>query len=269
MKRINYNNKVAVVTGASSGIGKSIAYRLIKKYGCTVYAIARNEEKLQKCKSDLGDLSEKYIVFPMDVSKKDSWESFADSLKSENTSIDLLINCAGVLPEFKEFEDTNFKEFEKTISINFMSQVYGVYSILPLILEGGAIVNISSSSALCPFALVSAYTASKSAAMHFTTSIAQELKNISVSAVMPGFVKTDIMRQQNVSEKEAKLIKMVSSDCEKTVSKILRRVRRRNRRIVVGADAHLMSFLYRFFPRIAPRLISWFLKKTGLELFNK
>ena len=269
MKRLDYKGKVAIVTGASSGIGKSIAYRLIKKYGCTVYAIARNEEKLEKCKSDLGELSDKYIVFPMDVSKKDSWQSLADSLKSENVDVDILINCAGVLPEFKEFKNVAIEDFEKTININFMSQVYGTYSILPLILKGGAIVNVSSSSALCPFSLVSAYTASKSASMHFTTAIAQELKSISVSAVMPGFVKTDIMRDQDINEREAKLIKKVSSDCEKTVSKILRRVRRRRRRIVVGADAHLMSFLYRFFPRLAPRLISWFLKKSGLELFNK
>ncbi len=269
MKRLDYNNKIAIVTGASSGIGKSIAYRLIKNYGCTVYAIARNEEKLQKCKGELGALGEKYIVFPMDVSKKDGWESFASTLKANDNSCDILINCAGILPEFRELKDTSAESFERTIDINFMSQVYAVYSILPLILDGGAIVNISSSSALCPFALVSAYTASKSASMHFSASIAQEIKGISVSAVMPGFVKTDIMREQKVNEKEAKLIRRVSSDCEKTVTKILRRVRRRKKRIVVGLDAHLMSFLYRFFPRLAPRLISGFLRKSGLELFNK
>ena len=74
MKRLDYNSKLAIITGASSGIGKSIAFRLIKKYGCTVYAIARNEEKLQKCKSELGNLAENYIVYPMDVSKKDGWQ---------------------------------------------------------------------------------------------------------------------------------------------------------------------------------------------------
>ena len=269
MKRLDYNSKLAIITGASSGIGKSIAFRLIKKYGCTVYAIARNEEKLQKCKSELGDLAENYIVYPMDVSKKDGWQELFRVISESCLTVDLLVNCAGILPEFKSFANSTVEEIEKTIDINFMSQVYSTYYALPLLKDGGAAINVSSSSALCPFGLVSGYTASKSASMHFSTAIAQEIKTVSVSAVMPGFVKTDIMREQNVNEKEAKLINMVSSDCEKTVSKILRRVRRRKKRIVVGADAHLMSFLYRFFPGLAPKIISKFLKKSGLELFNK
>ena len=134
--------------------------------------------------------------------------------------------------------------------------------------ENGAIVNVASSSALCPFSLVSGYTASKSASYHFTQSISQEIKKVSLSCVLCGFVKTDIMKNQDINEKEAKLISLVSSDCKKTVKKILRRVKRRKKRIVTGFDGHFMSAVYRLFPNFTPKLISWFLKKSGLDIFK-
>ena len=266
MKRLDYKNKIAVVTGASSGIGKEIARTLIEKYGCTVYAIARNENRLNGAKAELG---EKYIPYSMDVAIKDNWLSFSDFLKNSNICVDILINCAGILPKFATFENTDIEKYEKALSINYLAQVYACKLILPIMNKGGAIVNVASASALCPFSLVSGYTASKSASYHFTQSIAREIKDVSVSCVLCGFVKTDIMKNQEMNEKEAKLIRLFSADCKKTVGKILRRVKRRKKRIVTGLDGHFMSFLYRLFPNFAPKFISWFLRKSGLSLFNK
>ncbi len=265
MKRLNYDNKTVIITGASSGIGKEIAKALINGYGCTVYAIARNENRLNEAKAELG---EGYIPYPMDVSVKENWLAFGEFLKSSGICVDILINCAGILPKFATFENTEIEEYEKAISINYLSQVYGCKTILPIMNKGGAIVNVASASALCPFSLVSGYTASKSASYHFSQSIAREIKTVSVSCVLCGFVKTDIMKNQEMSEKEAKLIRLFSSDCHKTVKKILRRVSRRQKRIVTGFDGHFMSGLYRVFPNFAPKFISWFLKKSGLNLFK-
>ena len=232
MKRLDFKNKVVIITGASSGIGKEISRQLLG-YGCTVYAIARNEARLNEAKSELG---EKYIVYPMDVSIKGNWLNLADFLKNNGICVDILINCAGILPKFATFENIDVSEYEKAISINYLSQVYACKSILPVMNDGGAIVNIASASALCPFSLVSGYTASKSASHHFTMSIAQEIKNVSVSSVCCGFVKTDIMKNQEMNDKEAKLIKLFSADCSKVVGKILRKVRRCKKRIVTGFD---------------------------------
>ena len=71
-----------------------------------------------------------------------------------------------------------------------------------------------------------------------------------------------------MNDKEAKLIKLFSADCSKVVGKILRKVRRRKKRIVTGLDGHFMSGLYRLFPNFAPKFISWFLRKSGLDLFK-
>ena len=265
MKRIDYNNKTVIITGASSGIGKELASMLISKYGCTVYGIARNEARLNDTKNLLGD---KFIPYSMDVSVKENWLNFADFLKNSGICVDILINCAGILPKFATFENTEITEYEKALSINYLSQVYACKLILPIMAKGGAIVNVASASALCPFSLVSGYTASKSASYHFTQSIAREIKDVSVSCVLCGFVKTDIMKNQEMNDKEAKLIKLFSADCSKVVSKILRKVRRRKKRIVTGFDGHFMSCLYRLFPNFAPKFISWFLKKSGLDLFK-
>ena len=268
MKKLNYHGKTVIITGASSGIGKSLAFNLIKSYGCTVYALARNEARLSGAKAELGELSDRYITRLLDASSKDAWLEFANYLQKSSIRVDILINCAGILPKFKEAESTEIDTFEGAVSINYLSQVYGCKIILPHLNEGGAIVNISSASALCPFALVSSYSASKAASERFSECLSQELKGISVSTVMPGFVRTDIMKNQALSSMEARLVRKFSADCDKTVNKILSRVRRRKKRIVVGSDAHLLSFMYRFFPNSAPKLISAFLKKSGLELFN-
>ena len=265
MKRLDYKNKTVVLTGASSGIGKALATELIKKYGCTVYAVARNEQRLNACKNELG---ENYIPYPFDASSKENWTSFVDFLQKSGTRVDILINCAGVLPKFTQAENAEICDFESAINVNYLSQVYACKELLPLINALGAIVNISSASALCPFGSVSAYTASKAASFAFSTALSCELKNIRVSAVAPGFVKTDIMKNQSMSEKEARLVNKFSADPNKVARKILRRTRRRKRRITVGFDAHLMSITYRLFPRLAPRIISAFLKKSGLNMFN-
>lgn len=265
MKKLNYNNKTVIITGASSGIGKELSKQLILDYGCTVYAIARNEEKLQKAKSELG---ENYIIYPMDVSVKENWLKLADFLKNSSICVDILINCAGILPKFATLENTEITEYEKAIAINYLAQVYACKAMLPLMRKNGAIVNVASASALCPFSLVSGYSASKSALSRFSESIAEEIKHLSVSTVLCGFVKTDIMKNQKMNEKEARLISSFSADCNKAVNKILRRVKRRKKRIVTGFDGHFMSIMYRLFPNFAPKFFSRFLKKSGLQLFQ-
>ena len=266
--RYDFRNKTAVITGASSGIGKAIAFTLIKKYHCTVIAVARNEERLLLAKGELCDLGDKYIVRPFDASVKENWLKLAEDLKNADTPLDILINCAGILPKFKSGESSN--EVEKTFNINFFSQVYSTEAIMPLLNESshGAIINIASAAALCPFAGIASYAASKSASERYTAALACESK-LFVSCVLPGFVKTDIMKNQGASEKEAKLFYKICADLDKTVKKIMRRLKRGKSRIIVGLDARMMNLLFKLFPKRAPRIITWFLRKTKLEIFKE
>ena len=185
------DGKTVILTGASSGIGKEIALKLIKDFSCTVIAIARNEERLLKVKSELGDHGDKYIVRPFDASLKENWENLALDLEKADTPAHILINCAGVLPKFKAGQTSD--EIKSIFEINFFSQVYACEALMPILKKNGdgAIINFSSSSALCPFGGVSAYTASKVALARYTAALAVENKML-VSCVLPGFIKTDI-----------------------------------------------------------------------------
>ncbi len=265
--RYDLKNKTVIVTGASSGIGAELSRRLICDYGCTVYGIARRVELLEKMRDTLG---EKFIVTPLDVSKKENWTALVSTLESEGVVIDTLINCAGILPKFASVENSSSDDVICALEVNFYSQVYATEALLPVIKKStqGAIISFSSSSALCTFAGVSAYCASKSASRAYFECMARENKSLYVATVMNGFVKTDIMKNQNASEKDARLFMKVCADLDKTVKKILRKIKRRKARIVVGIDAHLMSFFYRLFPNLTPKVISKILKKTKLEIFK-
>jgi len=262
------DNKTVILTGASSGIGKEIAFRLIRHHSCTVIAIARNEERLLKVKAELGELSDKYIVCSFDASVKENWVKLASDFENSDTPVDILINCAGVLPKFKAGQTSD--EIKNIFEINFFSQVYACEAIIPMLKRStdGAIINFSSSSALCPFGGVSAYTASKAALERYTAALACESKLL-ISCVLPGFIKTDIMKNQGASDSDSKLFNKISASPERAVKKILRRIKRRKSRIIVGADAHLMNLTFKLFPKRAPKLITWFLRKTGLEIFKE
>lgn len=264
----NFKGKTVVITGASSGIGKEMTSRLINKFGCTVYAIARREGLLNELRQELGD---RLIPCPFDASVKENWTSFAARLNDEGVIVDTLINCAGVLPKFSSVENMDSAAVSEAMNINFFAQVYATEAMLPIVKKStqGGIISFASSSALCPFAGVSAYCASKSASRMYFECLARENRKIYVSTVMNGFVKTDIMKNQGASEKDTKLFSRVCADLNKTVRRIMRKIRWKRVRIVVGLDAHLMNFLYKCFPNAGPRLVSRILKKSGLEIFSQ
>ena len=266
--KYDLNNKTVVITGASSGIGKEMAERLIKNYNCRVYAIARREEILEEIKTNLG---ENFIPIPFDVSIEENWISFSENLQKLNVCVDVLINCAGILPKFESVEKTNSSSVKKVMETNFFSQIYATYALLPLIKKSkdGAIISVASASALCPFAGISSYCASKASSERFFECFSSENKEIYVATIMPGFVKTNIMKNQHASEKDVKAFLIFCADLNKTVSKIFKQIRRKKKRIIIGKDAHLINFMFKLFPNSAPKIITFVLKKSGLGIFSE
>lgn len=267
--------KTVVVTGASGGMGAGIAATLLKKHGCTVIGIARNEKKIMKFIDELGEENAKRFSYRLfDVSVRENWESFAKELKEENIAVDVLINNAGILPKFKRFDRYSYEEIERAMNINFYSCIYSVKTMLPILQKSSspAIINIDSSAALMTLAGTSMYSASKAALKSFTEALRLEFAGkIYVGMVCPGFTKTDIFSGQGDVGKgrASKIIEMISTDCDKMVKMIMFGIERKMPMQVRGMDAHAMSVCNRLLPVAGSKLYSTIMKAAKVDIFDE
>lgn len=269
-----YDNKTVILTGASSGIGKVLAERLIKEHRCKVIGIARNEERLLKLKSSLGVRSDRFTYYTFDVSVKENWEAFAETVKEENLRPDILINNAGILPKFDRFLNYTVEELDKAMHINFYSCLYSMTSLMPLILESdsAAVVNIASSAALCSLAGTSVYSASKAALKSLTDAVREEYRNkCYIGLVCPGFTKTNIFSNQGaaIESNAQKVMDFISTDCDRMCNLILRGMKNKRSDMVFGVDAHLMSVGNKLLGTACSHASSIVMKASGIELFAK
>lgn len=268
MKKSWLWQKTVIITGAGSGFGKMLAEKLVKRFDCKVIGIGRTEKKLSDVKSALGDKFD-YAVF--DVGVEQNWMHFA--LKTEQSGVipDILINNAGVLPHFCKFSLESGCEIEKVFATNFYASAYSFKHLFPLIKKSRtpAIINVSSSACLAQVTSTAAYSASKSALASFTKIIALENPDAYVCLVMPGFSDTNIFRDQNTGDKkQAALIKKVCASPDKITDKLLKKIERKKKRAVLGADAKAMHFFGKLFPSLTDKAIRAVLKKSGLEVFK-
>lgn len=267
--------KTAIVTGASGGMGAGIAATLIKKHGCTVIGIARSEPKMLKFIDELGEEYKNQFSYKLfDVSVKENWESFANELKEKGVKPDILINNAGILPKFKRFDRYSYDEINKAMDINFYSCIYSTKTLLPMLLESDspAVINIDSSAALMTLAGTSMYSASKAALKGFTEALRVEFAGkMYVSLVCPGFTKTDIFRNQGNegNDKGAKVMDMISTDCDRMVKMIMRGIEYKYPMQVRGFDAHAMSTFNRLMPVYGSKLFSAVMKAANVDIFKE
>ncbi len=272
MKKCWFDYKTVILSGASSGIGKDLATRLVKDHCCKVIGIARTESKLAALKEELGSRGDKFTYYTFDVSEREKWAELAETLKKENIKPDVLINNAGILPKFDRFENYTLEEVDKAMEINFFSCVYSMKALMPLILESdsAAIVNVASSAALCSLAGTSVYSASKAALKSFTDAVREEHRDeCYVGLICPGFTKTDIFRnQEESSSKSQKAMDMVSTDCDKMVDLIINGIWNKREDMVFGMDAHLMDVGNKTLGTTCSNVASKVMKISKLEMFK-
>ena len=257
-------NKRIVLTGASSGIGREMAKQLVKKYGATVIGIGRNEEKLQTLKSELGDNFSYYV---MDVSVKNNWREFVEKLETTGAGIDLLINNAGIFPQFERVENLTSEQVQEVMSVNFYASVYGIESMLGLLGDKGGIVNICSSGALCTVMGTSAYSASKAAMKSYTEALALEERERYVGLIFPGTTSTELFRNDENTKNSA--LDLVAMSATKMARKILKKIDKKRKRAVVGWDAKAMNFTAKLAPVWGLRVICWVMRASKSKVFER
>lgn len=270
MSKLDFKGKLFVVSGASSGLGRILTEKLVSD-GCKVIGIGRNEAKFVDFKTTLGDKSDMLETEIFDVSDEIGWKNLAAKLAARGDALNGLINCAGVFPPFRKAVDFTVSDIESVMKTNFLSAVYAVKNLLPFLEKSGfpTIVNVSSAAALASIVGTSGYSASKSALKAYTEILAEELRGKAyVGLVMPGFARTDIMRSQNTSFDEDKLVKKMSMPADRMAGKIFRGIRKKKRRMIFGFDAKILNFFYRLMPKTTTRLVAVVLKKSKIKLFD-
>ncbi len=187
-------DNVAVISGASRGIGKAIAFKLAED-GYNLLLIARNEERL---KETVMELRKQYgvevLYFILDIARNDM-ESLKVFLKEHVEEVSILINNAGITRDTL-FMRMKEEDYRSVIEVNLLGVFRMTSVVLPYMLKqrNGVIVNISSVVGITGNAGQTNYAASKAGIIGFTKSLAKEVgaRNIRVIAVAPGFIETDM-----------------------------------------------------------------------------
>ena len=278
-KKVWFYGKNVVLSGTSSGIGFEMAKIFAVKYKCNVIGLGRTESKLIKAKNLIDELiknskktkdnligSFNYKV--LDVSKQECWENLKLELDNKNFNVDVLINNAGIFLTFDKFENQTIEMAKTVIETNFYSNVYSYKTFIEDLKSAkGAMINIASSAGICPVVGAAIYSASKGATKNFTEALIQEhKKELYISCVCPGYTLTELFRNQ---KELGKLVKSFAISGEKMAKKIIKKLKRKKKRIVVGKDAHLMSGLYRFNPNLAMNSITGVLNISRDKMFDK
>ena len=197
----SYEGKIALVTGASSGIGRATALAFAGA-GARVGLVARREERLAELVSEIEGTGGVAQAIPGDVRSEDDCRRAIDSVTSSWGGLDVLVNAAGVIV-FGTIETTTRDAWQDMFEINVTSVFRLTQLALPhLIPRKGNIVVVSSVNGLRSFPGVLAYCASKSAVDQLTRCAALELapKGIRINAVNPGVVRTELHRQGGLAE---------------------------------------------------------------------
>lgn len=198
-KMLQIEKKVAVVTGASRGIGRAIAHKL-STYGATV-VINYNSNKVEATKTQSSICSKNTLLNQADISKESECKRMFELIISKFGKIDILINNAGIIYDFpiKKF---NSKRANEIIDTNFKGTLFCIKEAVKY-MDEGVIINIVSDVSFIGIPNISVYTASKSAVIGLTKSLAKELApDIRVNCVAPGIIATDMTKSLLECERE-------------------------------------------------------------------
>lgn len=192
---MSLEGKVAVVTGASRGIGEGIA-RMFASSGCIVAGVARNGEALNNIAQDIDSKKERFMPFVADVTKPDEIEDTISKVVKEFGKIDILVNNAGIAL-YKPCLEMSVSEWQRVIDVNLRGVYICTHAVLPYMVKQkfGHIIFISSDAGKFTFSGGSAYNVSKHGVQEFANTLRKELEGqgIKITTICPGGVATEIL----------------------------------------------------------------------------
>ncbi len=195
METVPFDGQVAIVTGGSRGIGLAIGSAL-SEAGADVALVSRNEEALRDAAARLESSGRRALVVPADVADPAAIRRAVERTVEALGSVDILVNNAGAAPFASSVVETRPEGFEKYLRVNFLSALYGIQAVGPILLEkgSGCVVNVASVAGLTGAPGLSYYAASKAAMISLTKTTAVEWApaGVRVNAIAPGWIETDL-----------------------------------------------------------------------------
>lgn len=269
-----FAGKVAVVTGAGSGIGQSLAIELGRS-GAHVAISDVDTEGLAVTEKRLNDIGVHVKCDRLDVTEREAFLLYADAVAEHFGKVNQIYNNAGVAFT-GDIEVSQFKDIERVMDVDYWGVVNGTKAFLPHLISSGDghVVNVSSVFGLFAVPGQAAYNSAKFAVRGFTEALRQEMTlaghPVKVSCVHPGGIKTAIARNATAAEgldpgelAKAFDAKLASTTPEKAAEVILDGVRKNKARILIGRDAKMFEIVIRafgphyqsLFPKVVSRLV--------------
>lgn len=265
----NLNGRIALVTGAASGIGRETALALGRR-GAGLVICDLDEQGLGDTEAMLRGLGREVLARRVDVADREQMRGFAEETLAQVGVVDILMNNAGV-GLGAGFLDTSLDDWDWILRINLLGVVHGCHFFVPAMVErgaGGHVVNVSSAAGYVPTEALSAYVTTKYAVLGLSESLRGELRRhrIGVTAICPGIIDTPITRSSRLRGKyavEGQREEMISAyqrrgyGPDRVAGNVLKAIQRNRGIAPVSPEAWIAWYLKRLSPALVSRMLAW------------
>lgn len=252
--------KTAIITGASSGMGREFAMEIRRRYVNIeeVWLIARNRERLEEVRREMGTKGVR--ILPLDLTREEDMDRYAQILSEKKPEVCILVNSAGY-GKMGNFEEISREHNRGMVKLNCEALTEVTYLTLPYLKFGGQIIQLASSAAFVPQTGFAVYAATKSYVLSLSRALKWELadREIRVTAVCPGPVKTDFFRvaQGEEGKKPRWFKRILMANPKKVVRKAINDARKGREKSVYGIVMILFEVICRIVPhRILLKIMS-------------
>lgn len=246
-------------------MGRELSIQLVRK-GAKVALVDIHEEALQETATLAG--KDQVSLHVVNITDREKVNQLPAEVIAAHGVVDGIINNAGIIQPFVDVKDLDYAVIEKVMNVNFYGTLYMVKAFLPELLKRpeAHVANVSSMGGFIPFPGQTIYSASKAAVKILTEGLYSELKgtNVGITVIHPGAVNTNIMKNSEIKTSGAEASGDAANQtlpADKAAAIMIDAIERNKFRVMVGKDASMLDYLYRFNPRMAVDLIVKKMKK--------
>ena len=261
---MNIKDKVFLVTGGGSGIGRALVLELIFK-GARVTTIDIDQTSLDETYQLAGQHKDRLTTYLVDITDLEAVKALPEKVVADHGAVDAIINNAGIIQPFVRVNDLEYDDIRRVMEVNFFGTVQVTKVFLPYLLERpeASIANISSMGSYAPVPGQTVYGAAKAAVKLFTEGLHSELMetNVGVTVIFQGSTNTNIAQNSGITgmgggeEGGETQSEFKTMSPKEAAEQIVSAIEKDSYMAYVGSDARFMGFLSRLSPKLAARII--------------